>query len=73
MRTSGSTSLDVFVEVASSDVDEHIERIALDQPLSREALDRLVDDKVVGRLDLSRPPFRVYLIDRVEGDRAAGE
>ena len=39
--------------------------------LLREALDRVVDEKVVGRLDLSKPPFKVFLIDRVEGDRAA--
>jgi diacylglycerol O-acyltransferase len=62
---------DVWLDLARCDLDEHIERIETDDPLSREALDRLVDEKVVGRLDLSKPPFKVFLIDRVEGDRAA--
>ncbi len=62
---------DVWLDVARCDLDEHIERIPLDQPLSREALDRLVDDLVVGRLNLSKPPFKFFLIDRVDGDRAA--
>ena len=62
---------DVWVDLARCNLDEHIERIEVDTPLSREALDRLVDEKVVGRLDLSKPPFKVFLIDRVEDDQAA--
>jgi diacylglycerol O-acyltransferase len=62
---------DVWLDLARCDLDEHIERIETDHPLSREELDRLVDEKVVGRLDLSKPPFKVFLIDSVEGDRAA--
>ena len=30
-----------------------------------------LDEKVVGRLDPSKPPFKVFLIDRIAGDRAA--
>ncbi len=62
---------DVWLDLATCDLDHHIERIETSQPLSREGLDRLVDEKVVERLDLSKPPFKAYLIDRVEGDRAA--
>lgn len=62
---------DVWLELDRCDLDEHIERVETPQPLSREELDRLVEEKVVGRLDLSKPPFKVFLIDRVEGDRAA--
>lgn len=62
---------DVWLDLARCDLDDHIERIETDHALSREELDRLVDEKVVGRLDLSKPPFKGYVIDRVEGDRAA--
>lgn len=62
---------DVWLNLASCDLEEHIERIETDHPLSLEELDRLVDERVVGRLDLSKPPFKVFVIDRVEGDRAA--
>jgi WS/DGAT/MGAT family acyltransferase len=62
---------DIWLDLASCNLNEHVERIEVPHPLSREELDRLVDEKVVGRLDLSKPPFKIFLIDQVGGDRAA--
>jgi diacylglycerol O-acyltransferase / wax synthase len=62
---------DVWMDVAACDLDEHIERIEPDHPLSRSELHAFVDERVVHRLDLSKPPFKVLVIDRVEDGRAA--
>jgi len=62
---------DVWLDLARCELDSHIERIETDSPLTREELHAIVDERVVERLDLSKPPFKIYVIDRVEGDRAA--
>jgi diacylglycerol O-acyltransferase len=62
---------DVWVELARCDLDDQIELIETDHALTRSEIQSIIDERVARRLDLTKPPFKVFVMDRVEGDRAA--
>jgi WS/DGAT/MGAT family acyltransferase len=60
---------DVRADVADCDLDRHIRQVST--PLDDEAVLAWVADASMRRLDLSRPPFEIAVLDRVAGGRVA--
>lgn len=62
---------DVWLDVAHCDLDYHVEKVEIETPLSRTQVHAFVEKTAVQGIDLSRPPFKVYVLDRLEDGSAA--
>jgi diacylglycerol O-acyltransferase len=62
---------DVWVDVATCDLDHHVRRAAVDGEMDDAALHAHVAALSLRRLDLARPPFQIEVMDRLVGDRCA--
>jgi diacylglycerol O-acyltransferase len=60
---------DVWVDVADADLDYHIRAVI--EPMDEPAVRRFVAERTMERLDLSRPPFCVFILPSLAADRAA--
>ena len=68
---------DVWLDLAECDLSHHVQRVPTASPMSPEEVRAFIQAKVVERIDLTGPPFMVYVFDRlshgVEGPGAAKE
>jgi diacylglycerol O-acyltransferase len=62
---------DVWIGASTADLDDHVVIEPTDGPLTDGDLHAFVEEQVMVRLDLSRPPFRIHILDPVEGGRMA--
>ena len=66
---------DVWLDLAECDLSHHVQRVPTASPMSPEEVRAFIQTKVVERIDLTGPPFMVYVLDRlshgVEGPGAA--
>ncbi|MET0181486.1 MAG: wax ester/triacylglycerol synthase domain-containing protein, partial [Caulobacterales bacterium] len=60
---------DIWVGVAECDLDYHVVRVS--DPLDEAGVRVFIAQKIMERLDLSKPPFRVYVFDNLADGRAA--
>ncbi len=68
----GHYDTDAWFDLAALDVDEVVQTVEQDGPMSRTALLELIAREAVRPLELDgRPPVRILLVDHVEGGRAA--
>jgi diacylglycerol O-acyltransferase / wax synthase len=62
---------DVWLDLPNCDLDYHIRRVPADRDMDDAALHAFIADCIMQRLDMSRPPFEVHVLDRLTGDRCA--
>lgn len=62
---------DVWAELATCDMTYHVQRMDADQGWTDHMLREDVARRSMDRLDLSRPPFRAFVFDRLQGERCA--
>jgi WS/DGAT/MGAT family acyltransferase len=60
---------DVWIDVASIDLDDHVERVSL--PMDDVCLRAFVAEKAMQRLDLAKAPFRIVIFDNLRAGQAA--
>ncbi len=65
----GGYDSDAWVDVASCDLDHHV--TSIDAAMTTPELHAFVATQAMERLDLSRPPFRCFVIDDVGAGRSA--
>ncbi|MDE0062389.1 MAG: WS/DGAT domain-containing protein [Gammaproteobacteria bacterium] len=56
---------DVWLDLAGCDLSYHVQRVPTDAPMSPAEVRAFIEAKVVERIDLTRPPFMVYLFDKL--------
>lgn len=62
---------DVWADLAACDMDYHVQHVAADRDWTDAMLREDVARHSMERLDLSRPPFRAFVFDRLQGERCA--
>ena len=62
---------DVWQDLMELDLAAHLHRVEASVELDDQAIRDFVARRVMERLDLSRPPFKIDILDRLEGDRCA--
>jgi WS/DGAT/MGAT family acyltransferase len=62
---------DVWMDIDACDLDDHLERAEIEGVMDDHALRAYVAQHCMDRLDLTRPPFKVHILDRLEGERCA--
>jgi len=60
---------DVWVDVAEIDVDYHLQIVP--DRLDEAGVRRFIAQQCMQRIDLARPPFRIFILPNLEGDRVA--
>ncbi len=61
----------LWLEVEDCDLDEHVIRVDADREWTRAELHAFVAEQAMRRWDFDRPPFRVFVFDRVSLEGAA--
>ena len=56
---------DVWLDLAGCDLSHHVQRVPTDAPMSPAEVRAFIEAKVVERIDLTRPPFMVYVFDKL--------
>lgn len=56
---------DVWLDLATCDLEDHIEAVAVDHPLTGADVHAFIESKVVQALDFSKPPFKAYVLDNL--------
>ena len=62
---------DVWQDLAKLDIAAHLHRVEAVVEMDDQAIRDFVAWRVMERLDLSRPPFQIDILDRLKGDRSA--
>jgi len=62
---------DVWLDLPNCDLDYHIRRVPADRDMDDAALHAFIAECIMQRLDMSKPPFEVHVLDRLTGDRCA--
>ena len=62
---------DVWVDLSHIDLDRHVTKVPGEDEMDDAALHAFVARRAMHRLDLSRPPFHIDILDRLSGDRSA--
>jgi len=61
-----------WLDLGSCDFTYHVERVAISKAMTAQEVHAFVERSIMERLDLSRPPFRIHVLDNLhERDRCA--
>lgn len=64
---------DVWLDLAECDLSYHIQRVSTDVPMSSDEVRAFIEAKVVERINLEKPPFIAYVIDRISGETSGSK